>query len=71
MGLIGALAQVTSLVVRNVDSNFIYFHGNDLTRVGGLDGLYGSSIERSVENGVKGAQRLKDNVTDGVLPLGS
>ena len=59
MGLIGALAQVKSLVVRKADSNFIYFHGNDLTRVGGLDGQYGSSIERSVENGVKGAQRLK------------
>ena len=59
MGLIGAPAQVKSLAVRKADSNFIYFHGNDLMRVGGLDGQYGSSIERSVENGVKGAQRLK------------
>ena len=59
MGLIGALAQVKSLVVRKADSNFIYFHGNDLTRFGGLDGQYGSSIERTVEIGVKGAQRLK------------
>ena len=59
MGLIGALAQVKSLMVRKADFNFIYFHGNDLMRFGGLDGQYGSSIERTVEIEVKGAQRLK------------
>ena len=68
MGLIGAPAQVKSLAVRKADSNFIYFHGNDLTRVGGLDGQYESSIERSVKNGV---YLFYGNKTGGVLSLGS
>ena len=76
MGLIGAPAQVKSLAVRKADSNFIYFHGNDLTRDGGLDGQYGSSIERPIGDWSPRGSTVKDdlfygNETGGVLSLGS
>ena len=36
-----------TLVVRNTDSNPIYFHEHDLTRIGGLDKQCGSLILES------------------------
>ena len=64
MGLIGALAQVQSVVVIKADSNFIYFHGNDLTRLKVYTG--------SISNGrfLNGADLFYGNETGGVLSLG-